>query len=47
MAYEKAAEILIRSEEEIDRPELLSLVRIHHAQVEFVLHQSMLVVCHI
>ncbi|XP_027126493.1 uncharacterized protein [Coffea arabica] len=32
VAYEKAAEILIRSEEEIDRPELLSLVRIHHAQ---------------
>nr|DAD22055.1 TPA_asm: hypothetical protein HUJ06_023518 [Nelumbo nucifera] len=31
-AYEKAAEILLRSEEEIDRPELLSLVQIHHAQ---------------
>lgn len=35
MAYEKAAEILVRSEEEIDRPELLSLVQIHHAQVDF------------
>lgn len=33
LAYEKAAEILLRSEEEIDRPELLSLVQIHHAQV--------------
>lgn len=32
LAYEKAAEILLRSEEEIDRPELLSLVQIHHAQ---------------
>lgn len=31
-AYEKAAEILLRCEEEIDRPELLSLVQIHHAQ---------------
>ncbi|KAK9090246.1 hypothetical protein Sjap_023423 [Stephania japonica] len=31
-AYEKAEEILLRSEEEIDRPELLSLVQIHHAQ---------------
>ncbi|XAR50279.1 Protein O-GlcNAc transferase [Bertholletia excelsa] len=31
-AYEKAAEILLRSDEEIDRPELLSLVQIHHAQ---------------
>lgn len=31
-AYEKAAEVLLRSEEEIDRPELLSLVQIHHAQ---------------
>ncbi|KAJ7945770.1 Tetratricopeptide repeat (TPR)-containing protein [Quillaja saponaria] len=31
-AYEKAAEILLRSEAEIDRPELLSLVQIHHAQ---------------
>lgn len=33
LAYEKAAEILLRSEEEIDRPELLSLVQLHHAQV--------------
>ncbi|CAK9172596.1 unnamed protein product [Ilex paraguariensis] len=32
LAYEKAVEILLRSEEEIDRPELLSLVQIHHAQ---------------
>lgn len=32
MAYEKAEEILLRSEEEIDRPELLSLVQVHHAQ---------------
>ncbi|KAL6997057.1 hypothetical protein U1Q18_007179 [Sarracenia purpurea var. burkii] len=32
VAYEKAAEILLRGEEEIDRPELLSLVQIHHAQ---------------
>ncbi|KAK9278719.1 hypothetical protein L1049_028295 [Liquidambar formosana] len=32
LAYEKAAEILLRCEEEIDRPELLSLVQIHHAQ---------------
>ncbi|PSS07717.1 UDP-N-acetylglucosamine--peptide N-acetylglucosaminyltransferase SEC [Actinidia chinensis var. chinensis] len=32
LAYEKAAEILRRSEEEIDRPDLLSLVQIHHAQ---------------
>ncbi|KAL9275438.1 putative UDP-N-acetylglucosamine--peptide N-acetylglucosaminyltransferase SPINDLY, partial [Drosera capensis] len=31
-AYEKAEEILLRSDEEIDRPELLSLVQIHHAQ---------------
>ncbi|CAA2939586.1 probable UDP-N-acetylglucosamine--peptide N-acetylglucosaminyltransferase SPINDLY isoform X1 [Olea europaea subsp. europaea] len=30
--YEKAEEILLRSEEEIDRPELLSVVQIHHAQ---------------
>lgn len=35
MEYEKAAEILIRPEEEVDRPELLSLVQIHHAQVEY------------
>lgn len=34
MAYEKAAEILIRPEEEVDRPEFLSLVQIHHAQVQ-------------
>ncbi|KAF7135997.1 hypothetical protein RHSIM_Rhsim08G0183100 [Rhododendron simsii] len=32
LSYEKAAEILLRSEEEIDRPEFLSLVQIHHAQ---------------
>ncbi|PKI66627.1 probable UDP-N-acetylglucosamine--peptide N-acetylglucosaminyltransferase SPINDLY isoform X2 [Punica granatum] len=32
LAYEKAAEILQRPESEIDRPELLSLVQIHHAQ---------------
>ncbi|TKY73596.1 Tetratricopeptide repeat protein 37 [Spatholobus suberectus] len=32
LAYEKAEEILLRSEAEIDRPELLSLVQIHHAQ---------------
>lgn len=34
LAYEKAAEILLRSEAEIDRPELLSLVQVHHAQVQ-------------
>ncbi|KAL1323422.1 hypothetical protein HN51_033771 [Arachis hypogaea] len=32
LAYEKAAEILLKPEAEIDRPELLSLVQIHHAQ---------------
>ncbi|KAG6383025.1 hypothetical protein SASPL_157240 [Salvia splendens] len=32
LAYEKAVEILLRSEEEIDRPELLSVVQLHHAQ---------------
>ncbi|KAF5730914.1 Tetratricopeptide repeat (TPR)-containing protein [Tripterygium wilfordii] len=32
LAYEKAEEILLRCESEIDRPELLSLVQIHHAQ---------------
>ncbi|OVA17608.1 Tetratricopeptide TPR-1 [Macleaya cordata] len=32
LAYEKAEEILLRDVEEIDRPELLSLVQIHHAQ---------------
>lgn len=32
LAYEKAEEILLRSEEEIDRPDLLSLVQVHHAQ---------------
>ncbi|XP_075075730.1 uncharacterized protein LOC107821162 isoform X4 [Nicotiana tabacum] len=32
LAYEKAEEILVRPEEEIDRPELLSLVQVHHAQ---------------
>ncbi|CAI9112948.1 OLC1v1013461C1 [Oldenlandia corymbosa var. corymbosa] len=32
MAYEKATEILIRPEEDIDRPDLLSLIQIHHAQ---------------
>ncbi|XP_052182443.1 uncharacterized protein LOC127795053 isoform X2 [Diospyros lotus] len=32
LAYEKAEEILLRNEEEIDRPEFLSLVQIHHAQ---------------
>ncbi|XVE56664.1 hypothetical protein DITRI_Ditri04bG0029000 [Diplodiscus trichospermus] len=31
-AYEKAEEILLRCEVEIARPELLSLVQIHHAQ---------------
>ncbi|OMP10384.1 Tetratricopeptide TPR-1 [Corchorus olitorius] len=31
-AYEKAAEILLRCEPEVARPELLSLVQIHHAQ---------------
>lgn len=34
MAYEKAEEILLRPEAEIGRPELLSLVQIHHAQVK-------------
>ncbi|KAF3436713.1 hypothetical protein FNV43_RR19460 [Rhamnella rubrinervis] len=32
LAYEKAAEILLRPEAEIGRPELLSLIQIHHAQ---------------
>ncbi|KAM3374589.1 putative UDP-N-acetylglucosamine-peptide N-acetylglucosaminyltransferase SPINDLY isoform X1 [Capsicum galapagoense] len=32
LAYEKAEEILVLSEEAIDRPELLSLVQVHHAQ---------------
>ncbi|XP_020260277.1 probable UDP-N-acetylglucosamine--peptide N-acetylglucosaminyltransferase SPINDLY isoform X2 [Asparagus officinalis] len=32
LAFEKSAEILQRDEEEIRRPELLSLVLIHHAQ---------------
>ncbi|XP_060170813.1 probable UDP-N-acetylglucosamine--peptide N-acetylglucosaminyltransferase SPINDLY isoform X2 [Lycium barbarum] len=32
LAYEKAEEILVRSEEEIERPELLSLVQVHRAQ---------------
>ncbi|XP_004517202.1 uncharacterized protein [Cicer arietinum] len=32
LAYEKAEEILLRPEAEIDRPEFLSLVQIHHAQ---------------
>ncbi|KAK1564986.1 hypothetical protein Q3G72_016269 [Acer saccharum] len=32
LAYEKAEEILLRCEQEIARPELLSLVQIHHAQ---------------
>ncbi|XP_047955640.1 probable UDP-N-acetylglucosamine--peptide N-acetylglucosaminyltransferase SPINDLY isoform X1 [Salvia hispanica] len=32
LAYEKAVEILLRSEEEIDRPDLLSVVQLHHAQ---------------
>ncbi|EEF51873.1 probable UDP-N-acetylglucosamine--peptide N-acetylglucosaminyltransferase SPINDLY [Ricinus communis] len=31
-AYEKAEEILLRSEAEVARPEFLSLVQIHHAQ---------------
>lgn len=31
-AYQNAADILLRSEEEIDRPELFSLIQIHHAQ---------------
>lgn len=34
--YEKAAEILLRSDNEVDRPELLSLVQVHHAQVLYV-----------
>ncbi|KAL4592601.1 hypothetical protein LXL04_005601 [Taraxacum kok-saghyz] len=31
-AYEKAEEILLRGEEDVDRPDLLSLVQTHHAQ---------------
>uniref|UniRef100_A0A7N0USP9 UDP-N-acetylglucosamine--peptide N-acetylglucosaminyltransferase SPINDLY n=1 Tax=Kalanchoe fedtschenkoi TaxID=63787 RepID=A0A7N0USP9_KALFE len=31
-AYEKAAEILLKCDEEIDRPEFLSLVQLHQAQ---------------
>lgn len=34
LAYEKAEEILLRPEIEIDRAEFLSLVQIHHAQVQ-------------
>nr|GMD31296.1 probable UDP-N-acetylglucosamine--peptide N-acetylglucosaminyltransferase SPINDLY isoform X1 [Ipomoea batatas] len=30
--YEKAADILVRPDEEVDRPELLSLIQIHHAE---------------
>ncbi|XP_020527648.1 probable UDP-N-acetylglucosamine--peptide N-acetylglucosaminyltransferase SPINDLY isoform X2 [Amborella trichopoda] len=33
IAFEKSSEILQQSEEEVSRPELLSLVQIHHAQV--------------
>jgi hypothetical protein len=33
LAYEKAEEILLRCEAEVARPDLLSLVQIHHAQV--------------
>lgn len=33
LAYEKAEEILLRPEVDIDRTELLTLVQIHHAQV--------------
>ncbi|CAL0305146.1 unnamed protein product [Lupinus luteus] len=32
LAYEKAEEILLKPEADIDRPEMLSLVQIHHAQ---------------
>ncbi|KAJ4839995.1 hypothetical protein Tsubulata_030830 [Turnera subulata] len=32
LAYEKAEEILVKCEAEVARPELLSLVQIHHAQ---------------
>ncbi|XP_076901981.1 uncharacterized protein LOC143556578 isoform X2 [Bidens hawaiensis] len=31
-AYEKAEEVLLRSDEDIDRPDLLSLIQTHHAQ---------------
>ncbi|KAJ0709249.1 putative tetratricopeptide-like helical domain superfamily [Helianthus annuus] len=31
-AYEKAEEILLRGDEDIDRPDLLSLIQTHHAQ---------------
>jgi Flp pilus assembly protein TadD len=31
-AYEKSSEILLQDEEEVRRPDLLSSVRIHHAQ---------------
>lgn len=40
-SYEKAEEILLRCEADIARPELLSLVQIHHAQV----HMLLLFVC--
>ncbi|KAF9605020.1 hypothetical protein IFM89_013186 [Coptis chinensis] len=32
LVYEKAEEILLRGEEDVDRPEFLSSVQIHHAQ---------------
>ena len=32
-SYEKSTEILLQDEEEVRRPDLLSSVRIHHAQV--------------
>ncbi|XP_073000123.1 uncharacterized protein [Typha latifolia] len=32
LAFEKSSEILLRDEEEVQRPDLLSLVRINHAQ---------------
>lgn len=35
LAFEKSSEILLQSEEEIRRPEFLSLVQIHHAQCIF------------
>lgn len=39
-SYEKSTEILLQDEEEVRRPDLLSSVRIHHAQVHQLDHQK-------
>lgn len=42
LAFEKSAEILQKDEEEVQRPDLLSLVLIHHAQVHVL---CLIIVC--